>query len=227
MIAPKRILITGASKGIGFALTKRLLSQGHSVIAVSRSTTDLELLAQKNDHLAVIRMDITEDLSPLVEHAKNLKIDHVVNNAGYLVNKSILDHSDEEIFNQFKVNVIAPMRIVRHLIPYLSDDASVCNISSMGGVQGSAKFPGLAAYSSSKGALSILSECMAEELKERNIRCNALALGAVQTEMLESAFPGYEAPIQAAEMAEYIAEFVTVTSRFYNGKILPVSVSTP
>jgi NAD(P)-dependent dehydrogenase (short-subunit alcohol dehydrogenase family) len=72
----------------------------------------------------------------------------------------------------------------------------------MGGIQGSLKFPGLAAYSSSKGAVITLSE-LAEEYKEQGIAFNVLALGSVQTEMLE-AFPGYQAPISAEGMAQYI-----------------------
>jgi NAD(P)-dependent dehydrogenase (short-subunit alcohol dehydrogenase family) len=97
----------------------------------------------------------------------------------------------------------------------------------MGGVQGSAKFPGLAAYSSSKAALANLSELLAEELKEKNIRVNCLALGAAQTEMLETAFPGYKAPVTAAEMAQWVGWFAINGHRFFNGKVLPVALSTP
>ena len=97
----------------------------------------------------------------------------------------------------------------------------------MGGVQGSMKFPGLAAYSSSKGAVITLTELLAEEYKEHAISFNVLALGAVQTEMLEEAFPGYEAPTTALEMANYIYEFALTGNKFYNGKMLQVSSSTP
>jgi len=89
------------------------------------------------------------------------------------------------------------------------------------------KFPGLAAYSSSKGALLTLTEMLAEEYKEQGISFNALALGAVQTEMLEEAFPGYKAPVSAVEMANYIYNFALTGNKFYNGKILQVSSSTP
>jgi NAD(P)-dependent dehydrogenase (short-subunit alcohol dehydrogenase family) len=97
----------------------------------------------------------------------------------------------------------------------------------MGGVNGSAKFPGLAAYSSSKGALGVLTELLAEEFKDEGPRTNALALGAVQTEMLAEAFPGYEAPVSAAQMANYIADFSLTAHQLYNGKVLPLSQSTP
>jgi NAD(P)-dependent dehydrogenase (short-subunit alcohol dehydrogenase family) len=97
----------------------------------------------------------------------------------------------------------------------------------MGGFQGSAKFPGLAAYSVSKGALSILTECLSVELSDKNIKANALCLGAVQTEMLEEAFPGIEAPLSAKEMGNYISNFAIEGSAFYNGKILPVALEDP
>lgn len=97
----------------------------------------------------------------------------------------------------------------------------------MGGIQGSMKFAGLAAYSSSKGALITLTELLAEEYKENGPAFNVLALGAVQTEMLEEAFPGYRAPLSAIEMAEYIRNFSLTGSKYYNGKILQVSNSTP
>jgi NAD(P)-dependent dehydrogenase (short-subunit alcohol dehydrogenase family) len=97
----------------------------------------------------------------------------------------------------------------------------------MGGVQGSSKFPGLSAYSSSKSALSGLTECLAEELKTKNIAVNCLALGAVQTEMLAKAFPGYKAPVTPSQMAEFICDFALKGQHFFNGKIIPVSSSTP
>jgi 3-oxoacyl-[acyl-carrier protein] reductase len=97
----------------------------------------------------------------------------------------------------------------------------------MGGIQGSAKFPGLSAYSSSKGAVLTLTELLAEEFKETGPSFNALALGAVQTEMLEEAFPGYKAPVSAIEMAEYVMNFALNGQKLYNGKILQVSSSTP
>jgi NAD(P)-dependent dehydrogenase (short-subunit alcohol dehydrogenase family) len=97
----------------------------------------------------------------------------------------------------------------------------------MGGIQGSSKFPGLAAYSSSKGAVITLSELLAEEYKEQKISFNVLALGAVQTEMLAEAFPGYVAPLQPLDMAKYIADFSLKGHQFYNGKALQVSASTP
>jgi short-subunit dehydrogenase len=97
----------------------------------------------------------------------------------------------------------------------------------MGAFQGSAKFPELAAYASSKTALCNFTEVYAEENKDGNIQMNCLCLGAVQTEMLAEAFPGYIAKISAEEMADFISDFAINKGLFFNGKIIPVSNSTP
>ena len=117
--------------------------------------------------------------------------------------------------------------MIQKVLPFLNNESHVVTISSMGGVQGSMKFPGLSAYSSSKGAVITLTELLAEEFKEDGPSFNVLALGAVQTEMLEEAFPGYKAPLSAEEMAEYITNFSLTGHKYYNGKMLQVSNSTP
>jgi NAD(P)-dependent dehydrogenase (short-subunit alcohol dehydrogenase family) len=109
----------------------------------------------------------------------------------------------------------------------MGEGSHILNIGSMGAFQGSAKFPGLLAYSASKAALHTLTECLAQELVEQGIKVNCLALGSAQTEMLEQAFPGYESPVMAFEMGKYIADFAVTGHRFFNGKVLPVAVTTP
>ena len=121
------------------------------------------------------------------------------------------------------------MLIIKHVIELNGQQRKlhVVNIGSMGGVQGSVKFPGLSAYSSSKAALANLTECLAEEYKETPIRFNCLALGSVNTEMLKDAFPGFEGSNEPNEMAKFIKEFALTGYKFYNGKVLPVATSTP
>lgn len=127
----------------------------------------------------------------------------------------------------YDVNVFGVAQLIQCVLPFMTSGSHVVNVSSMGGVQGSAKFAGLSAYSSSKGAIITLNELLAEEYKDKGIAFNTLALGAVQTEMLEEAFPGYKAPVSASQMATYIKEFSLSGNQFYNGKVLPVSASTP
>ena len=135
--------------------------------------------------------------------------------------------TNEDINYVYSVNVFSVIKLTRDLLVYFNNEAHIVNISSVGGVQGSVKFSGLSTYSSSKGAITILTECLAEEFKESSLRFNALALGAVQTEMLQEAFPDYQANTTAAEMANYIYRFATQDGKLYNGKILTVSSSTP
>jgi NAD(P)-dependent dehydrogenase (short-subunit alcohol dehydrogenase family) len=228
------IIVTGASKGIGRELVKILAGQGHQVVACARSGEKLrELQAEMGEAAQVI--PLTVDLaSPesydvvaktIKQHA--LKPAILINNAGYLVNKPFEDLCADDFEQAFNINVKAVFLLVQALLPFLPTGAHIVNIGSMGGYQGSAKFSGLALYSAAKGALAILTECLAEELKAKGIKVNCLALGAAQTEMLAEAFPGYKAPLSAAEMAGFIADFSLHGSKYFNGKILPVSVSTP
>lgn len=221
----KNIVVTGASRGIGRALVDVFLAQGHRVWALSRNISELSTLSG----VQAVSLDISKesDVQEWVASCGNTSFDVLVNNAGMLVNKPFAETTAEDFEKVYKVNVFGVANLIRNLLPHFSQQAHIVNISSMGGINGTSKFPGLAAYSSSKGALGILTELLAEEFKDRDISVNALALGAVQTEMLAEAFPGYQAPVTADQMAVYIADFALTGHRFYNGKVLPLSSSTP
>lgn len=221
------IIVTGAGKGIGYELVKQLTENGHQVVAVSRN---LEKVKANLPKAFVFECDLTqlnaEEFQSFVK--TNLgSVDALINNAGAILNKPFLEITEEEMQYTYNVNVFAVAKTIQAVLPLLNTNGHILNISSMGGYMGSAKFPGLSIYSSSKGALSILSECLAEEFKEIGVKVNALCLGAVQTEMLSEAFPGYEAPLKPNEMASFIADFALNGHRFINGKCLPISVSTP
>ena len=155
------------------------------------------------------------------------KVDAIVHNAGAFLNKPFSETTTADFESIYKVNVFAVAALTRIALPYLKFESHVVTISSMGGIQGSSKFAGLAAYSSSKGAVITLSELLAEEYRERGIAFNVLALGSVQTEMLAAAFPGLKAPLSAEEMATYIFDFTLTGNKYYNGKVLSVSSTTP
>ena len=225
MQAPKRVIVTGASRGFGRALVDRFLDLGHEVWALSRNTDELNNI--KGIH--TVSIDLSEE-QQIVDWVQSCGVDHfdaVINNAGMLINKPFAETTYADFEAVYRVNVFGAAQLIRHLLPLLTTDSHILNISSMGGVNGTAKFPGLAAYSSSKGALGILTELLAEEFKDDGPRCNALALGAVQTEMLAEAFPDYKAPVSALQMAIYIADFSLNGHHLYNGKVLPISQSTP
>ena len=225
----KNIVITGTSRGIGFELVQLFAANGHQVLALSRNSVPCEEL--NLDNVSVISCDLNrlEDYTKVAEFVKGHwnSVDVLINNAGAILNKPFTETTMIDFQEVYQTNVFGVAEITRTLLPYMNSSSHVVTISSMGGIQGSLKFPGLAAYSSSKGAVITLSELLAEEYKEAGICFNVLALGAVQTEMLEEAFPGYKAPLTALEMAQYIFDFALTAHRYYNGKVLQVSNSTP
>ncbi|WP_407277430.1 SDR family oxidoreductase [Tenacibaculum maritimum] len=225
----KNIVITGTSRGIGFELAKRFAKEGYQVLALSRNTEPLDRFSHENITTLSVDLSKEEAINEAVNFISNTwkKVDVLINNAGKLINKPFEQLSTSDFLEVYKVNVFAVAELTRKLLPFFRKGSHVVTVSSMGGIQGSLKFPGLAAYSSAKGAVITLSELLAEEYKEAQISFNVLALGAVQTEMLEEAFPGYIAPLKAEEMANYIFDFSLTGNKFYNGKVLQVSSSTP
>lgn len=225
----KNIIITGASRGIGFELAQLFANEGHQVLALSRNSVPISSLQHKNINTFSFDICKSDDINKMVNYVKEEweTVDILINNAGKLLNKPFKESTPQDFEAVYKVNVFGVAEITRMLIPFMKAESHVVTISSMGGIQGSMKFPGLAAYSSSKGAVITLSELCAEEYKESGIAFNVLALGAVQTEMLEEAFPGYQAPLTALEMATYVKDFALTGNRYYNGKVLQVSSSTP
>ena len=225
----KNIVITGTSRGIGFELAQLFANNNCNVLALSRNTNSIQGLKHKN--ITALSTDLSKEtdlkkVSSFVnQHWK--QVDILIHNAGMLINKPFTELTSTDYLEVYKVNVFAVAELTKVMIPFLNKGSHVVTISSMGGIQGSLKFPGLAAYSSSKGAVITLSELLAEEYKEQEISFNVLALGAVQTEMLEEAFPGYEAPTTAKEMAAYIFDFSLKGNKFYNGKVLQVSSTNP
>lgn len=231
-MSQKHVIITGASRGIGAETALYLAGKGVTVTAIARSGDKLQALQKNgNRNIHPLTVDITSKDAgkKILNHLKenNLKIDGLIHNAGVLINKPFSKQSDEDWELQIAVNLLAPARITRDLLPMMEKGSHIVTNSSMGGFQGSSKFPGLSAYSAVKGGLAILSECLAEELADRNVSCNSLCLGAVQTEMLNEAFPGVKAPLSPEEMGEYMGEFVLSGHKYYNGQVLPVTLGNP
>lgn len=239
----KNIVVTGASGGIGKATALKLAEDpDNSLILISRDEAKLKNLLEEikvkqskefkynPKQVNIIPFDlISGDYAGLVTKIQAIagSVDILINNAGAIVNKPLNEINIEDFDRVVNTNFKGPFFLIQRLLPILNKGAHIVNISSMGGFQGSIKFPGLSVYSSSKGALAILTECMALELSQMGISVNCLALGSVQTSMLEEAFPGYKAQITSESMAEYIAYFALNGHRWINGKIIPVTLSTP
>lgn len=225
----KNVIITGTSRGIGYELVPLFTDAGYNVLALSRNSAPISNI--NLDGCTIFPFDITDskDIETVSKFVKEnwKQVDVLINNSGALINKPFAETSIDDFKNVYDVNVFGAAALTKAMLPFMKKDGHVVNISSMGGVQGSVKFPGLSAYSSSKGALITLTELLAEEYKETGPSFNVLALGAVQTEMLEEAFPGFNANVSAEEMATYIMQFSLTGHQMYNGKILQVSNSTP
>jgi NAD(P)-dependent dehydrogenase (short-subunit alcohol dehydrogenase family) len=225
----KNIIITGTSRGIGYELVQLFANQGHNVLALSRN---IEPVARLHlDNISSLSFDLCDEegYKKVETFIKNewQHVDILINNAGIILNKPFAETTFKDFTKVYETNVFGVSELTRVVLPFMQNDGHVVTVSSMGGIQGSMKFPGLAAYSSSKGAVITLTELWAEEYKETGPQFNVLALGAVQTEMLAEAFPDYKAPTSALEMATYINEFSLNANKLYNGKVLQVSNSTP
>jgi len=232
------IIITGASSGVGFEAVIELAATGkHKIIALARSQDKLERLLEIANGLApeaklyAIAFDIVHDdysgLQQFIGANFDNRVDVLINNAGVLINKPFAELAETDFVEMLQSNYLGHVRMIQAVLGLMPAGSHILNIGSMGGYQGSEKFIGLSAYSASKAALHTLTECLAQELSEKDIKVNCLALGSAQTEMLEKAFPGYQSPVMAFEMGKYIADFALNGHKFYNGKVLPVALSTP
>ncbi|TVR79142.1 MAG: SDR family oxidoreductase [Saprospirales bacterium] len=231
------IIVTGASKGIGYATCLELSRNSkYQITALSRNLKLLEKLRDEclekyGNEIKILPFDLQNPNWELLTRAINEMghVDVLLNNAGALINKPFEETTREDWKLMIEVNVTGAAEMVKNCLPFLrkSEKSHVVNIGSMGGFQGSVKFAGLTAYSASKAAIACLSECLATELADDRISVNCLCLGAVNTEMLAKAFPGYEAPLNQGEMAEFIAHFATTAHRFINGQVIPVTFSNP
>lgn len=224
----KTIIITGTSRGIGAEMVKQFAAEGHTIISLSRNSNP-EFANLPNVYYNSVDLSNDASVAAFAVELKNQfkNIDILIHNAGTIINKPFAEISSADFEYVYKVNVFGVAALTKAVLPLMNKGSHVVTISSMGGIQGSSKFPGLAAYSSSKGAVITLSELLAEEYKEQGVAFNVLALGAVQTEMLQEAFPGYKAPVNPNEMAAYIKNFALQGNQFFNGKVLQVSKTTP
>lgn len=225
----KKVIITGTSRGIGFELAQQFAKNNFQVLALSRNQKPLDNLKLENIDTLSVDVCNQDNLQKVSKYLNEYwgDVDILIHNAGFLINKPFENLTKDDFLRVYDVNVFGVAALTQICIPYLKKGSHVVTISSMGGIQGSLKFPGLAAYSSAKGAVITLSELLAEEYKAQEIAFNVLAIGAVQTEMLAEAFPDYQASLNANEMADYIFNFATTANKFYNGKVLQVSNTTP
>ena len=227
------VIVNGGTRGIGKEVVLYMAQDiNNQILVTGRNEKVLKSLSSryKNVHpltvdLSVFDTQIELFRDTVYSHFK--RVDILINMAGLLVSKEFVDISNNEARLMMEINFFGPASVIRIVKPLMPGGSHIVNISSMGGFQGSVKYKGLSYYSASKAALACLSECLAAEFMESGISMNCLSLGAVHTEMLDKAFPGYKAPVDAKEMAEFISDFAVKGHKFFNGKIIPVAVNNP
>ena len=219
----KNAIITGTSSGLGFELVNKFIAENYNIISLSRSTCSIKSSLVEHCNFDITNPKSISELKKLIQ-TKYKTIDILINNAGMLINKPFVELSKKEFISVYDVNFFGVIELIQGILPFFKSKSQIINISSIGGINGTNKFKGLSAYSSSKGALNILTEVLAEEFKETGPVINSLCLGSVQTKMLEQAFPGYKAQVQPREMANFIYDFSQSGGKVFNGKIIPISL---
>lgn len=197
--------ITGASKGLGLSLVKKLLDQGYRVAATSRNIKQLIAAVNiESKNFLPLEVDLTSDESVKESFDKTVSIfksvDVIVNNAGYGIGGSIEALSDRETRDSFDVNVFGTLNVIRNVMPYLRAQKSghIINISSIAGF---AAGTGWSIYAATKFAVVGLSEVLAEDVKEFGVKVTVVMPGAFRTEFLTTdslvhaskSIPEYEA----------------------------------
>jgi NAD(P)-dependent dehydrogenase (short-subunit alcohol dehydrogenase family) len=182
-------LITGASKGLGFALVKLLLKNGYKVTATSRNATDIEKqISEHKENLLALTVDITneESVKNAIRQtiAKFGRLDVVVNNAGYLILGSLEEITEQEFRQSMEVNVFGIVNVIRAAMPYLRAQGSghIINISSTAGYIG---YGSAGSYHAAKFAVIGLSEALALEAKPFGIKVTVVAPGYFRTNFLD------------------------------------------
>lgn len=229
------VIINGGTRGIGKEIALIMSENRSSTILVTgRNGNALAQLAEnsvnRNICTHITDMSLFDDREKAFLDAVRscfTGVDILINNAGYLVHRDFISFDNADARKLMETNFFGPASAIRLLKPIMKRGSHIINISSMGGFQGSSKYRGMSYYSASKAALACLSECLAGEFREAGIAVNCLALGSVQTEMFEEAFPGLKAPVNAREMAHFIADFAINGHKFFNGKVIPVAFSDP
>lgn len=233
IFASMNIIINGGSRGIGKEVAV-FLSQdiNNQIIVTGRDDIALKVLAATSPNIHAVKTDLSIPEEVWATYRNSIlryfdSVDILINMTGSLVSEEFMKIDDNDARLMMETNFFGPATVIRIVKPLMPRGSHIVNISSMGGYLGSVKFAGLSYYSASKAAIACLSECLAVEFRNSGISVNCLALGAVQTEMLKEAFPGYTAPVEAKEIATFISYFALNCQKFMNGKIIPVAVNNP
>lgn len=232
------IIISGGSSGIGYETALKLSEdKKHKILVLARRKEKLEQLKNQafNRNIEYYCVDLQSfnknDFIQKIEQyfgnsTKEFKIDVLINNAGKLIAEPFLESSIKSWQESFQLNLFAMVELIQAVYPYFNKTVGshIVNIGSMAGITNAEKFPTLSAYSATKAAVNSLTESLAVEFKQDNIRVNAINPGAVATEMLAQAFPNSKTKITSKMFAEQLADFAVRGQLLNNGRILQWSL---
>ena len=190
-LANKTALVTGASRGIGRAIAKRLAADGaHVFVHYNRSSNEADTLVAEIEQAGgsaeavAANLEEVDSVDGLITEVKlklgTRKLDILVNNAGIYASHTLGDNDASALDRLLAVNVRAPYQLTSGLVDHLASDARVLFTSS---VAAKNALPGLGAYALTKGAIDTLTRYLAAELGERGIRVNSIAPGVIETDM--------------------------------------------
>jgi NAD(P)-dependent dehydrogenase (short-subunit alcohol dehydrogenase family) len=188
-INKKNWFITGASKGLGLALTKHLLDTGHQVAVTSRNAISIISECGENENLLALNVDITNEIEVKNAVEKTIEqfgsIDVVVNNAGYGLVGSLEELTDAEIRSTIDVNLFGTINVIRLTMPQLrkQQGGHIINISSIAGYIGSS-FSG--SYDAAKFAIIGLTESLYNEVKDLGIKVTVAIPGLFRTNFMNN-----------------------------------------
>lgn len=223
-------LVTGAGRGIG-AATALLLARDFDLMLTSRTLRELEatqskIQATSQASVCIFAGDISNQAQVQALFAKLQdefsRLDVLINNAGFIKPKPLMETSWEEWKTCMAVNLDALFFTCQSAIPLLQkqDQACIINVSSLAGLQGLPKFPGFVAYSAAKAGVIGFSESLAAELRDTSIRVHAFAPGAVNTKMLAEALPEFKTSTQPEDAARKLLELLEEQS---TGQVLALA----
>ena len=186
----KTWFVTGASKGLGLTLVKKLLSQGYNVAATSRTVDALrEAVGTASDNFLALAMNLLDeqDIKAAIDQTVSRfgSVDVIVNNAGYGLMGGLEELSDMETRANFDVNVFGSLNVIRQALPYMraKKNGHIFNISSIGGFNGG--FPAFGIYCATKFAVHGFSESLSHEVKPFGINVTLVMPGYFRTNFLE------------------------------------------
>lgn len=212
------ILITGSNGSLGQQLTKDFMKKNHTVYTISRHKP----LSHEKNHTN-IDLSKPNAVTKIKKQLNKIPIDVLINNAAYLCKKKYLEILESDIDKSFNVNFKVPFMLTQQLTENLklSENPQVINIGSLSGQQGVTKYKELSIYGATKGALTILSETLNEELIENNIKINCFNLPSFNSSMFKKAFPKEAPLLKTKEISDKIIYFIC-SNKSISGKIITV-----